>query len=129
MPALEPHINIWFECEGQVALSGWRVLLMEAIAETGSISAAAERMQVPYRVAWNKIKEMEQHLGVELVQTRIGGADGGGAQLSPAAETYIHSYRQFSAGLEEWVQQRFAEVFVTCMLSLSPEHGHLYPHQ
>lgn len=120
MPALEPHLNIWLECEGQVVLSGWRVLLMEAIAETGSISAAAERMQVPYRVAWSKIKEMERHLGVELVQTRVGGADGGGAQLSPAAETYIHSYRQFSAGLEEWVQQRFAEVFLAGMHSDAP---------
>lgn len=111
MSTLEPHFNLWVESDGQVALSGWRVALLHAIAETGSISSAAERMQVPYRVAWSKIKQMEHSLGVQLVQTRVGGSDGGGAHLTPEAEAYIRCYHQFSAGLEEWVQRRFREAF------------------
>jgi molybdate transport system regulatory protein len=107
----EPHINLWVEREGQVALSGWRVALLEAIAATGSITGAAERMEVPYRVAWSKIKEMEQALELSLIETRVGGPDGGGARLTSAAEEYIRRYHELAAGIEEWVERRFAQVF------------------
>ena len=33
--------NFWVERNGEVVLSEWRVALLEAVAETGSISAAA----------------------------------------------------------------------------------------
>jgi len=108
---LEPRGNLWVECAGQVVLSGWRVALLEAVAATGSISGAAERMQVDYRVAWKKLDEMERGLGTELVHTRVGGRDGGGAELTPVAAEYIRRYRRFSAGLEEEIRRRFAAAF------------------
>ena len=109
--SLVPHINLWIERDSYVAVSGWRVTLLEAIAATGSITEAAQRMDVPYRVAWAKIHEMEQALGVTLVESHAGGADGGGSQLTPAAEDLIRRYQHFSAGLEEIIQQRFVEAF------------------
>src|SRR6185503_21138622 len=108
---LVPRVNLWIERDGLVALSGWRVALLEAVTATGSISGAAERMEVPYRVAWNKIKEMERGLGVPLLQTRIGGPDGGGAELTPAADEYIHRFHPLRTGLEAWVRRRFEEAF------------------
>ena len=53
--ALTPHLNLWLERDGQVVLSVWRVQLLAAIDQTGSISAAAERMQVQYRLAWDRL--------------------------------------------------------------------------
>jgi molybdate transport system regulatory protein len=108
---LVPHLNVWIEFEEQVVLSGWRIALLQAIAATGSITGAAEYMDVPYRVAWSKVKEMEQGLGVPLIETRTGGADGGGATLTPVATDYITRYAQMCVGLEALVQQRFAEFF------------------
>jgi molybdate transport system regulatory protein len=108
---LAPHVNLWIERAGQVVLSGWRIALLEAVAETGSISGAAERMEVDYRVAWKKIDEMERGLGVRLVETRVGGRYGGGATLTEAAAEYIRRYRRFSAGIEDEVLQRFAAAF------------------
>ena len=58
--ALTPHLNLWLEQDGQVVLSVWRVQLLTAIDQTGSISAAAERMQVQYRLAWDRLDEMER---------------------------------------------------------------------
>ena len=109
--AMAPHFNLWVTHEEEVGLSGWRIALLEAIPATGSISAAADQLEVNYRVAWSKIKEMEHGLGVALLTTRIGGSHGGGAELTPAALEFIRRYRLLSAGLDEWVQQRFAEVF------------------
>lgn len=109
--SLVPCLNLWVECDGKVVLSIWRVALLEAVAQTGSISGAAEHLQVPYRVAWQKIREMEDGLGTRLVETRVGGSDGGGAHLTPAAEQYVVRFRQFSTGLEEQVQRHFAAAF------------------
>ncbi len=53
-----PHFNLWLERDGQVVLSVWRVQLFAAIAQTGSISTAAERMQVQYRLAWDRLDRM-----------------------------------------------------------------------
>ena len=108
---MEPRVNLWIEVDGQVVLSRWRIRLLTAVAETGSISAAAERMGVPYRRAWEKIHEMEQRLGTALLDTQTGGPGGGGARLTSAAQDYIARFRCFSEGIDLYVQQQFQEAF------------------
>ncbi len=109
--ALTPRLNLWLEIEGQVALSSWRVALLEAIDRLGSISAAAAELDVPYRRAWQKVNEMERRLGVTLLDTSIGGRHGGGARLTPAGRRCIAQFHEFSNGLDTDVAERFAEVF------------------
>ncbi|HJW83905.1 MAG TPA: LysR family transcriptional regulator, partial [Anaerolineae bacterium] len=70
---MEPRLNLWIEQDGEVVLSNWRVSLLEAIGATGSISAAAARLNVPYHRAWDKLDEMEKGIGVKLVATQTGG--------------------------------------------------------
>jgi len=108
---MEPRVNLWIEIDDQVVLSRWRVKLLSAVGDTGSISAAAERMGVPYRRAWEKIREMEQRLGVALLDTKTGGPGGGGARLTPAAQDFVDRFRQFSEGIDRYVQQHFQEAF------------------
>jgi molybdate transport system regulatory protein len=108
---MKPKVNLWTEIDGQVVLSRWRVKLLTAIAETGSISGAAEQVGVPYRRAWEKVHEMEQRLGVALFDTQVGGSGGGGTRLTPAAQDYIARFQQFSAGIDAYVQQHFEEAF------------------
>jgi len=108
---MEVRFNIWTEVNGEVALSVWRVALLEAVRETGSISAAAERQGVHFRVAWKKLKEMEERLGLRLVIGQVGGSGGGGATLTPEAETLIRRFRAFSSGLDSQLQDRYAQYF------------------
>ncbi len=62
---MRPRLKVWIECEdGRVALSEWRVALLEAIDEHGSLVAAARALGVPHRTAWQRIREMEPCLGV-----------------------------------------------------------------
>ena len=70
--ALQPKFNLWLEVEGQVALSAWRIQLLQAVAETGSINAAADKMNIQYRTAWQKIHEMEVRLGQRPPGTQTG---------------------------------------------------------
>jgi molybdate transport system regulatory protein len=103
--------NFWIEVEGEVALSEWRVALLEAVEETGSISSAAEKVGVHFRVAWRKIKEMETRLGVRLVLGQAGGTHGGGAELTPEAREFIRRFHQFTEGLAERAEKQFREAF------------------
>ena len=108
---MQPRSNLWIEKEGEVVLSKWRVNLLRAIDETGSISSAAEKTRVSYHRAWEKVHEMETRLGVSLVETQTGGAHGGGAKLTPIARDYIARFERFSQGIDELVARHFAESF------------------
>jgi molybdate transport system regulatory protein len=109
--SLTPHANLWIERDNQVVLSRWRVQLLEAIEETGSISAAAERMKVQYRCAWDKLDEMETGLGERLVERHAGGRGGGGTRLTPAGRAYVASFNCFAQGIDEVIAKQFEQAF------------------
>jgi molybdate transport system regulatory protein len=108
---MRPKFNLWIEKDGQVVLSTWRVDLLKAVDETGSISSAAELMEVPYRRAWQRIHEMEERIGESLVITEVGGAKGGGAQLTDLAQDMLLRFETFSSGLDLDVGERFERAF------------------
>jgi molybdate transport system regulatory protein len=108
---MKPRYNVWLEQDGEVVLSRWRIGLLEAIAETGSISAAAEKLEVPYRRAWQRLKEMEARVGCSLVETEVGGAGGGGTRLTARACDLINQFHAFSDGLEDEISARFRSAF------------------
>ncbi len=107
---MNPRLNLWLEKEGKVLFSIWRMELLQAVAVTGSISGAAEVMTVHYRTAWQKINEMETRLGQKLVETQIGGRRGGGAQLTPLAQTLITAFARFSQEVEQQMAESFTAV-------------------
>lgn len=108
---MRPRFNVWIEVEGQVVFSKWRADLLRAIASAGSISAGAERMKVPYRTAWQKVHEIEERLGVKLLETQTGGVHGGGAQLTPEARRYLKKLDQLESLLAPLVESAFHQVF------------------
>jgi molybdate transport system regulatory protein len=108
---MNPRFNLWIEIDGDVVLSRWRIKLLKAIDATGSISSAADRMDVPYRRAWERINEMECRLGVDLLQTEVGGSGGGGAVLTEEAKDLIVRFDHFESGMEEEIEQRFKNAF------------------
>lgn len=108
---MQPRFNVWLENDGQVVLSPWRARLLEAIAETGSISAAAEKLGVPYRRAWEKVQEIEHGLNLKVVETAIGGHHGGGAHLTEAGRTALAQFHAFADGIEDEVLRRYRATF------------------
>jgi molybdate transport system regulatory protein len=109
--ALTLRANVWLEQDGQVVLSPWRVSLLQAIEATGSISAAARRMGVQYRCAWDKLDEMEAGLGVTLVERHVGGPDGGGSQLTQEGSAYVARFVEFIYRFEAMMIEEGRESF------------------
>lgn len=108
---MEPQFNVWFEVDGEVAASRWRMRLLDAIGEQGSITAGAEAMGVPYRVAWQKIHEMEERLGEPLLDTTTGGSKGGGARLTDAGRFHVDRMRRFCDRSDAAVAEIYADVY------------------
>ncbi len=111
MGHMQPHAKLWIEIDGKIALSEWRVSLLEAVEATGSLAKAAEQLGVPYRTASYKLREAEENLGVRLVSGQSGGAEGGGSRLTPAGHDYVRRWRAFAAGLDAWVESHFEHAF------------------
>ncbi len=76
-----------------IAIGPGKIDLLEAIAETGSISAAARRLGMSYRRAWLLIDEMNRSLLRPAVSAVAGGSNGGGASLSQTGEAIVRHYR------------------------------------
>jgi molybdopterin-guanine dinucleotide biosynthesis protein B len=110
---LDLHFNVWLEDDGEVAASRWRMELLSAVDEHGSITAGAEAMDVPYRVAWKKIHEMEERLGDQLLETQIGGPEGGGARLTEAGRVRVEQMRTFCERADRALHEISRDVFGT----------------
>lgn len=59
-----------------------RLRLLDAIHNTGSLSAAAELVGVSYKTAWNHIRDMNQRCQTAVLETQTGGSQGGGSKLT-----------------------------------------------
>ena len=108
---MQPKFNIWIENDGNVVLSPWRVRLLEKIDELGSISAAAAELDLQYRRAWERVREIERELGAAVLITTVGGPHGGSARLTPEAREAIQRFRAFTDGLEAEIIRRYTAAY------------------
>ena len=88
--------------------------LLDAIAETGSISAAARKMKMSYRRAWLLVETMNECFREPLVETLTGGPHGGGAQVTALGLEVVRRYRQMEAKASRSVARDMA-AFVVLM--------------
>lgn len=84
-----------------------RMEILRLIGATGSISEAARRAGVSYKAAWQAVHTLTNLAGVALVDRAVGGAGGGGAQLTAAGEQLLDAARQMDQARRE-VLARFS---------------------
>jgi molybdate transport system regulatory protein len=90
-----PRFKLWVERDGHVAMSDYRVRLLELVGEAGSLVPAAADLGLSYRRAWGKVKELEATLGIPLVASHAGGKRGGESLLTPEGIALVLAYRRF----------------------------------
>ena len=84
-----------------VMLGPGKADLLEGIRETGSIAAAGRRMRMSYKRAWMLVETMNATFREPLVESVRGGAQGGGARLTPAGEAVLAHYRRLEGRAAE----------------------------
>ncbi|MBL8629635.1 MAG: LysR family transcriptional regulator [Rhodospirillaceae bacterium] len=81
-----------------VALGPGKAELLDRIAETGSISAAAKAMDMSYRRAWLLLDELNSSFTQPVVEKTKGGkGGGGGARLTAWGLDMLKLYREIEA--------------------------------
>jgi molybdate transport system regulatory protein len=95
------RLTIRFDFDAEKRLGPGKIALLEAIAETGSISAAGRRHKMSYRRAWLLVDELNRQFGQPLVRAQPGGPKGGGASLTPTGRTIVAAYRDAERKMRE----------------------------
>ncbi|BCB27356.1 ModE family transcriptional regulator [Sulfurimicrobium lacus] len=76
----------------KLAVGPGKIDLLRAVAETGSISAAARALGIPYKRAWLLIDTMNQGFVQPVVERSVGGKGGGSARLTPLGDALLRHY-------------------------------------
>ncbi len=98
--------RLWVEKDGQTCLGWGRVVLLERIAEHGSLNRAARSMKMGYRHAWNLVDGMNRLNPKPLVEKSTGGSGGGGSRLTPEGEAAVANYRKLIEDFGKWLDTR-----------------------
>lgn len=106
-PDLRFHI-LAAEGGAALAIGPGKMALLEAIATTGSISAAARALGMSYRRAWVLVDETNRCLAKPAVATAAGGERGGGTALTEFGSAFLAAYRAIERDARDGVDTRLA---------------------
>ena len=70
-----------------------KIALLEQIERSGSLSQAARVLKMSYRRAWLLLDDLNRTLGQPVTTASVGGAGGGGAQITPFGRHVIAAFR------------------------------------
>lgn len=78
-----------------------RIALLEAVAELGSISAAAKALGLSYKGAWDGVQALNNLFDAPLIAAQPGGRQGGAASVTPRGHAVIEAFAKVQAELGE----------------------------
>lgn len=84
-----------------IAFGPGKADLLDAIAKTGSISAAARAMGMSYKRAWDLVDTMNRSFRSPLVETGRGGSKHGGAQVTALGKKIVARFRALQRASEK----------------------------
>jgi molybdate transport system regulatory protein len=93
-------LKLQLYCGDEIAMGPGKAELLEAIRQTGSISAAGRHLGMSYRRAWLLVDTMNRCFETPLVETQPGGGKNAGARVTPEGEKALAAYRALSAQVE-----------------------------
>jgi molybdate transport repressor ModE-like protein len=68
-------------------------------------------LEVHFRGTWRKFHKMEARLGTKRTERTTGGPCGGGTRLTAKGPDCVRRFQRLTAGLQDLIEPRFAEVF------------------
>jgi len=85
---------------GDAQVGESRIALLRAIAETGSIAAAAKQAGLSYKGAWDAVQALNNLSARPLVTAHSGGASGGAALVTAQGQALMRAYDGLVAALD-----------------------------
>jgi molybdate transport system regulatory protein len=92
-----PKLTLRIDFDEARAIGPGKIKLLELIDALGSISAAGRQMGMSYRRAWLLADALNRCFREPVITSQAGGANGGGAALTPLGCAVVHHYRAVEA--------------------------------
>lgn len=108
---MDVRFKVWVEKKGEVVLSNGKLNILKTVDRLGSIHKAAEKFGMSYRHAWGMVQKIEKRSGIKMLETQIGGSEGGGAELTPEGKAFLRRYEAFAKGLDKLIEKKFRKAF------------------
>lgn len=89
----------FFLRRGASRVGAERIALLKAVAELGSISAAAKQLGLSYKGAWDGVQALNNLFDAPLVEAQPGGRSGGVATVTARGHAVIEAFRKVEAEL------------------------------
>ncbi len=83
--------------------------LLHGVEGQRSLRAAAQEMGMAYSKAWRILHEAEEQLGFRLLDSTVGGKNGGGAVLTPEGARFLAAYDGWAAAARAEAERLFAQ--------------------
>ena len=109
MPRAKLELRARLIVNDQRAIGPGKADLLDQIARTGSISAAAKAMDMSYSRAWTLVDTMNRAFKAPLVEAATGGSRGGGAQVTAFGQRVLAQYRAMQTAIEACAAPRLAD--------------------
>jgi len=94
--------KLWLETKEGYVFGRGPLSLLQKIEEVGTLSGAAEALDMSYRHAWGVIKKIEKRIREPLLETHKGGKlGGGGAQLTETGRELIKEFLRLRSAFEQ----------------------------
>lgn len=85
-----------------------KIALLEHIEASGSLSQAARELGMSYRRAWLLLDDLNHALAEPVTITSVGGAGGGGAQVTGFGRKLIAAFRDIEHASQDAAAERLA---------------------
>jgi molybdate transport system regulatory protein len=110
--ALVPRVKVWLETDSRRYAFGFGLSeILQAVDRVGSIKHAAGDLGKSYRYVWGRIKQAEQTLGLQLVETQVGGQGVQRSCLTPQARVLVSQFLAVRRQVTRLVEQEFSQGF------------------
>jgi molybdate transport system regulatory protein len=89
------------------AIGPGKIALLEAIAEYGSLSAAAQALGMSYRRAWLLLASLNRSFRRPVAVASVGGRGGGGVKVTALGQALVRAYRGFETDVGRLASRRW----------------------
>lgn len=96
-----PTLSLRIRFGGADMIGPGKAALLDRIAATGSIAAAAREMGMSYKRAWMLIETLNAMFDAPLVESSRGGTAKGGAVLTERGQAVLAEYRAVEEAARE----------------------------
>lgn len=100
------EIRLRIDLGPTISVGPGKIVLLEQIARTGSLSQAARELGMSYRRAWQLLDELNHSFAEAVATTSVGGAGGGGVKVSAFGAELVAAYRDVERACLEVARAR-----------------------